>query len=215
MINFERWGQGNYMGTFFVLFLILGFLFMSQAFPAFRNNTKCQAFLMLPATNSEKYVFELLSRIVGYIIIMPIIFWIVANIEGTIVHYYVPELVNYKFSFIDNFSKSLEITKTGFWGVFGTGQAILFVFIAAITGASHFSRSPLVKTLFTFSTIVSGYFLFSYLLYRGLNLREYHPTDTSMFISKDKILLMFALAGTVINITLLAVAWFRLKEREA
>ena len=39
------------------------------------------------------------ARIVGYIILMPIIFWIVANIEGIIVHHYVPELVNYKFSF--------------------------------------------------------------------------------------------------------------------
>ena len=82
------------------------------------------------------------------------------------------------FHLLDNFSKSLGITKTGFWGVFGTGQAILFVFTAAFTGASHFSRSPLIKTLFTFSTIVAGYFLFSFLLYRGLNLKEYHPTDT-------------------------------------
>ena len=57
MINFERWGQGNYMGTFFLLFLILGFLFTSQAFPAFRNNTKCQAFLMLPASKFRKICF--------------------------------------------------------------------------------------------------------------------------------------------------------------
>jgi hypothetical protein len=215
MVNFQNWNQSNNMITFYFLFLTLGFLYTSQSFPAFRSNTKSLAFLMLPATNSEKYSFELLTRVVAYIVLMPLIFWIVANIEGVIVHHYVPQLVNYKFSFTENISRFIERSKPGFWGIFGTVQAMLFVFTTAFTGSSYFSKSPLIKTLFTFSTIVAGYFLFSYLLFRGLNLKQYHPADSSMYISKNGILMLFAIAGSLINFTLLAISWFRLKEKEA
>lgn len=215
MVNFQYWNQENNMIIFFFIFLSLGFLYTSQSFPAFRSNTKCLAYLMLPSSNSEKYAFEFLSRIVAFIILMPLIFWIVANIEGVIVHHYVPRLVNYKFSFVENYKRYVETPKPDFWGVFGTAQAIFFVFTAAFTGASCFSKSPLIKTLFTFSTLVTGYFLFSYLLYRGLNLKEFHPTDTGMYISKNRILMFFAIAGTLINLTLLVISWFSLKEKEA
>jgi hypothetical protein len=215
MVNFQYWNQENYMVTFFFLFLSLGFLYTSQSFPAFRSNSKSLAFLMLPATNSEKYAFEFLTRIVAFLILMPLIFWMVANIEGLIVHHYVPQLANYKFSFSENISKFIKNSNPNFWVVFGTAQSILFVFTAAFAGASYFSKSPLIKTLFTFSTVMVGFFLFSYLLYRGLNLKEFHPTDTNMYISKNRILMLFAIGGTLINLTLLVISWFSLKEKEA
>jgi hypothetical protein len=215
MVEFQSWNQVNYLLTFIFMFLALGLLYTSKSFPAFRSNTKTLAFLMLPATNSEKFAFELLTRIVSYIIIMPVLFWAVANIEGTIVHQFVPQLTNYKFSVADTVNILLNKSELGFWGIYGSAQAMLFVFTAAFAGASHFSKSPLIKTLFSFSTIVTGYFLYSYLLYRGLNMKNYESMEHNVVITKKGILVFFALAGTVVNLALLAIAWFRLKEKEA
>jgi hypothetical protein len=215
MVNFEYWGQDEYMTTFFFIFLILGFIYTSQSFPSFRSKTKSLSFLMLPASNSEKYVFELLTRIISFVAFLPLLFWIVANIEGRIVHHYAPEMINYKFSFIDTISEFFKTKKPGNWGFLAITQTILFLFIAAFTGASHFSKSPLLKTLLTFSTIVAGYFLFSFLLFKGLNLNEYHPSPNSMFFYKNNAVVFLAMAGVLINLSLLAVAWFRLKEKEA
>jgi hypothetical protein len=215
MVNFEHWGQEEYMTTFFFIFLILGFIYSSQAFPAFRSKTKSLSFLMLPASNSEKYVFELLTRVIAFVVFMPVLYWIVSNIEGRIVHYYVPEMVNYKFSFLDTISKFSRTEKPGNWGILAISQIILFVFVAAFTGASHFSKSPLIKTLLTFSTIVAGYVLFSFLLFKGMNLKEYQPSPNSIFFHENNSLIFFAVASMMINLSLLAIAWFRLKEKEA
>jgi hypothetical protein len=170
---------------------------------------------MIPASNSEKYGYELLTRIIAYVVLMPVLYWIVSNIEGRIVHYYVPQLANYKFSFLDVISNFSKTEKPGNWGMLTIVQTNLFVFIAAFTGASHFSKSPLIKTLLTFSTIVAGYFLFSFLLFRGLNLKEYELSSKSILFQKNNALIFFAVASTLINISLLVIAWFRLKEKEA
>lgn len=214
MSDFHSWDQASYIATFIFLFLFLGLLYTSQSFPAFRSNTKSLAYLTLPASNTEKYVFELLTRIVAFIIFMPVVFWIIANIEGAIVHKFVPQLTDYKFLPIESFFRFMDKAKPGFWGILGIIQSILFVFIAAFAGASHFSKSPLIKTLFTFSIIVAGFFMFSLLLYKGLKMKEYESTE-KVTISKERILMLFAIAGSIINLSLLAFAWFRLKEKEA
>jgi len=215
MVNFEHWGQDEYMTTFFFFYLILGLIYSSQSFPSFRSKTKSLSFLLLPASNSEKYIFELLTRIAAFVVIMPLLYWIIANFEGTIVHHIAPQLANYRFSFVESISRFTTGNNHPFWETFGTVQAILFIFTAAFVGASHFSKSPLIKTLFTFSTIATGYFLYSFLLFKGLNLREYHLTVPFIFFTKNRILMFLALGGMLINLTLLAVAWFRLKEKEA
>jgi hypothetical protein len=215
MVDFEYWGQGEYMTTFFFIFLILGFIYTSKSFPAFRSKTKTLSFLMLPASNSEKYVFEILTRIIAFVVFLPVLYWIVSNIEGTIVHHYVPQMVNYKFSFLDVISKFSKTEQPGNWGILAISQTILFVFTAAFAGASHFSKSPLIKTLLTFSTIVTGYFLFSFLLFKGLNLKEYQPSANNILFHKDNVVVLFAVASVLINLTLLVIAWFRLKEKEA
>lgn len=215
MVNFSNWNQSNYVITFFSIFLLTGILYTSQSFPAFRSKTKSLAYLMLPATYAEKFIFELITRIVLFILFMPVIYWIVANIEGTIVHRFYPDLINYKFSFIDIFKNFVKTEKPGYWGILAISQAIFFVFTSTFAGASHFTKSPLIKTLFTFSTIVIGYSIFSILLYKGMNLKDYQPYGNSIFMSKNHAVVLFAVAGVLINLTFLAIAWFRLKEKEA
>jgi len=215
--HFQNWEQKDSLAAFIFFFFTLGFLYSSLSFPAFRSKEKSMAYLMLPASNSEKFVFELLTRIVAFIILMPMLFWVVANLEGIVVHHYFPKFINYKFSFGQAWIEFTNNRPIKGWNMLAFIQGGLFVFIAAFTGASHFSKSPLVKTLFTFSIIIGGYALYTYLLFKGLNIKEYQPSNDRILFynNKDQVFTFFAVAIMVVNLSLLAIAWFRLKEKEA
>lgn len=214
--HFNNWKNENYMNTFAFLFFSLGIIYSSLSFPAFRSKEKSMAYLMLPTSASEKYVFELLTRIVLFIFVMPLLFWIVANLEGAVVNYIIPEMKNYKFSFGEGLSVITDQDKIGGWVKFAIVQGCLFVFITPFVGASHFSKSPLLKTMFTLSIIVAGYALFTFLLVKGLNLEKYEPSNGRvLFIhNQHEALISLSIGTTVINLCFLAIAFFRLKEKE-
>lgn len=215
--NFHNWDNKDAMVTFLFLFFQLGFIYSSFSFPSFRTKEKSMVYLMLPASATEKFVFEFMTRIVVFVLFMPVYFWLIANFEGILVHSFIPELSNYKFSFLEAFYAIVKDGKFEFWALVLTIQGILFVFIAPFTGASHFSKSPLLKSILTFSLIIAGYALFVYLLVKGLNLKGIHPAgERVLFInSKDGALVFTAVMATIVNVCLLAIAWFRLKEKEA
>jgi len=214
MDHFNNWKNENYMIIFAFLFFPLGIIYSSLSFPAFRSKEKSMTYLMSPTSVSEKYVFELVTRIVLFVLVMPLLFWIVANLEGAVVHSFVPKFANYKFSFSG--LNHTHIDNEG-WISYAIAQGFLFVFIAAFTGASHFAKSPLLKTMFTLSIIAAGYGLFTYLLVKGLNLESFHVESKRIFFIRDKHdgLVFLAILETVINLSLLAIAWFRIKEKEA
>jgi len=212
--HFVNWNQKSYEVTFFSFFFLLGIIFSGLSFPAFRSKEKSMTYLMLPASASEKYIFEFLVRIVLYIILMPLLFWLVANFEGAVVHYFVPELTKHTFPFIKQ--DSIHFENIG-WMDLAKLQAFLFVFVVCFTGASHFTKSPLMKTMFTVTMVAIGYGLFTFLLLKGLNLESFHIESKRIFFIKDEHdgLVFLAILETVINLSLLAIAWFRLKEKEA
>jgi hypothetical protein len=99
-----------------------------------------------------------------------------------------------------------------------TIQGILFVFIAPFAGASHFSKSPLLKTLFAFSLIIAGYGLFIFLLVKGLGLEHIHTVNNRVLFmnmnNSDNVLVFFGIICTLINLSFLSIAFFKLKEKE-
>lgn len=216
-ISLTRWDQGDYMMTFFAFFILVGILWTGQSFPAFRSKEKSIAYLMLPASTFEKFTFEVLTRLVAYILFMPLLFWIVANIEGAVVHHYKPDLVNYTFSFSQGWEESTKNLNKNFWINSGYLQKYLFFLIAGFTGACYFSKSPLLKTIFFFIVTVAGYSILIYLLVKGLKINDYMPSGRTIlsFHEKGKAEVFFAIAATVINLTLITMSWFRFKEREA
>lgn len=213
--NFRSWT--NYTGMVFFLFcsVSLGGIYTSQSFPAFRSKERTLSFLMLPSSASEKFIFEFLTRIVAFILFIPLLFWGVANLEGAIVHHYVPRLINYKFSFGQGLTEFIIKRKINGWDIFAIIQGCLFVFITTFTGACHFSKSPRVKTLFTLSVIIGGYALLAYLLFKGLNLKDYNPSYGKIFPkNNEEFITTFSIAASVVNLSLLAIAWFGFKEKE-
>lgn len=217
MNEFKNWLNRDSEVVFVSLFITLGILYSGLSFPGFRSKEKTMAYLMLPASSSEKFVFEIVTRIIVFILFMPLLFWTVANIEGALVHHFVPELINYKFSFVEPHTIKPAPIENEAWIAFAIAQGILFIFITAFTGASHFSKSPLLKTLFAITMIVAGYFILIYLVFKGLSLNEFDADKNHiLFITnKNNSLIAFAIAATILNLCLISIAFFRLKEKEA
>jgi hypothetical protein len=216
MGHFEYWGKYAYFSSFIFFFLFIGVIYSGLSFSSFRTKEKSISYLMLPVSTLEKYLFEFLSRLVAFVLLMPLLYWAIANLEGAVIHHYFPDLTNFKFSFRQSLTGIIKKEAWTGWLMLSYIQGGLFVLIAAFTGACHFSKSPLIKTLFTFSLIAGGYALLTYLLFKGLDIKNYTPAERGvLFIhKKEDFIAFFAVAATVVNLSLLAIAWFRLKEKE-
>jgi hypothetical protein len=214
--NFQ-WENQNYMNFFIFLFIILGMFYSSLSFPAFRSKEKSITYLMLPSSRSEKFIFEFLVRLLLFILFLPLIFWLIANAEGAIVHQYVPRFINYKFVFREGITEIVKRWNLGGWGVYTTIQFFLFILIANFAGACHFTKSTLIKTLLTISGIACGYILLAFLLFKGLHLSEYQPAQSGILFpgNNKEMIIVFALGATIVNLSLITIAWFRFKEKEA
>src|SRR5665647_3805750 len=74
--NFNNWSNQDSMATLIFIFFQMGILYAGYSFPVFRTKEKSMTYLMLPVNASEKFVFELLSRIVLFVVLMPFIYWV-------------------------------------------------------------------------------------------------------------------------------------------
>jgi hypothetical protein len=216
-VAFRNWHHRGYFITFLVFYFILGAVYSGLSFPAFRSKVKTVDYLMLPASALEKFLYEFITRIIVFIIFMPLIYWIVANIEGAIVHYYEPKMVNYHFSFHKGWYEFFNKQNINGWVKLLLSQIGLFILIAPFTGSTHFSKSPLIKTIFAFSIIAGVFSLYLYILIKILNIKNYYYGNSGVLFvhNNDQFATFFGLSMAVVNISLLAVSWFRLKEKEA
>ncbi|HNW56951.1 MAG TPA: hypothetical protein PKM69_04205, partial [Bacteroidales bacterium] len=80
------WDNKDSFRVFVFLFFAIGLIYVGMAFPSFRSKGKSIAFLMFPSSTLEKYLLEFITRIIAFVVLMPLLFWIAANIEGAFIH---------------------------------------------------------------------------------------------------------------------------------
>lgn len=217
MDGYRDWAQQEFLVTFLVLFCLLGAVYTSLSFPAFRSGVRSVNYLMLPASTLEKFIFEFVTRIAAFIVIMPILFWLVANIEARIVYHFKPMLGAQYFSFREGINDFINSDMQIGWAFLLALQCFFLVFTSTFAGAAYFTRSPLIKTLFTFSLITGLYLLYIWALIKGLGITQYTPVNNRVLFmhNKEQYQAFFALGVSLVNLALLTIAWFFLKEKEA
>jgi hypothetical protein len=194
------------------LFCFIGgtLLWTGYAFPGFRTKEKCFNYLTVPASTSEKFVFELINRLILFIVVFPAIYWCFTNLVTWSFHQYVPEYVNYKFSY--SFPKpSLSVRE-----IVLIVSLCFLIFTISFAGASYFKTLPIVKTIVVVFVLVCVYALYVYLVVEKLGLKQYNPAnDRILFMrSADDAKLAGIFAAITANLFLLAISFFRLKEKE-
>ena len=218
--KFNNWADGAYLALFIVCSIILGAIYISNSFPAFRTKEKSMAYLMLPATTYEKFLFEFLSRIVLFILLMPLLLVSVVYFETFLVHNFVTGFEQFTISKLkignEHFNGGNLDHNLIMWTKYTIIQYGLLLWIIIFTGASHFSKSPLLKTFFTVTIIYVGFGFFIYLITKALGINGDNTRNLILQIPKDgELIVVFAsIIVTILNLSLLAMAFFRLKEKE-
>lgn len=205
--------------TVFILFYAgLGVVYAGSAFPGFRVKERAINYLMNPASRLEKFLLEYGTRIVGYLILFPIAFWIIYNVESYLVSVIYGKFV-YQYQALV-YIPELRLPEEGrAWIYVLVVSGSFFLMHVPFTGASIFSRYPLIKTLFGAGMIFLFNLLLVYIVVEKLGMKHYN-------ISSEQNLLLiptegkdaprfFAIISLVANGLLIAVSWFKLKEKEA
>jgi len=138
------------------------------------------------------------------------LYWVFTNLITGIFHAYVPEYLIYKFEFgalVHEWSNR-EITLAISLG--------FLMFTLPFTGATYFQKMPLVKTIFTVSLFVGIYFGIGFLIFEGLNIREYRPVNNRiLFMRNEEDAKLAGIWAAILgNIVLLVISYFKVKEKE-
>lgn len=204
--------SNEYHGAIFS-FVFFGacLLWVGQAFSGFRSKEKTMEYLMLPASTFEKFLFEFINRIVVFLIVFPIIYWVATNIVTGIFHSQIPEYSDYRFSYSDLFPtwKTRVLLLVASLG--------MLFFTLPFTGATYFQKLSLVKTILSVALIFGFFTLMILLIVKGFNIKEYSPMDNKILFMKDEKDAQLAgiYAAVLGNLVILAIGYFKLKEKEA
>jgi hypothetical protein len=218
--NYRHWNNSNTFILFLFLYIGLGIVYASLSFSGFRTKEKTINELMFPASPLEKYIFEVLSRLVLFIVIFPLVFWIIANLECMMLHSIYPFFEDYHFSFIKGIAKNFGIARDfgkhiEVWPTIMIITGGLLFFTIPFTGASSFQKNPLVKTLLLTTIIVVVFILIGVGLNYALDLENYSlAPDRLLFVTKKHIPKFISLFFTATNAVLLTISYFKIKEKE-
>ena len=193
---------------------VFGILYVGHAFPAFRSKESAINYLMVPASVLEKFIFELMSRIVIIIPALPLLYWATFHLQG----YLFPVFTDATFQPIGIEYLVKIDTPDGYKLLIYTlmTAAALLALTLAFAGAAIFTKQPLVKTLFSLAAIVMFFIGYSYIVVEHVGVGRYNPPDTMYLVpmNNPKALQLISFALIVTIIVMLFVAFRKLKERE-
>lgn len=209
--NFKSWDQTGYTIIFWIFMTVYWFIYSGNSFRYFRNNKRTLDYILIPNSSTEKYLFEVITRIVLFSIIFPIVFWIAANLAGILVNAIVsPEyILTYNFwSPIEHINLKIASTE---------GKLLMFSTIVCwistlFAGGAFFIKRPIQKTILTMIAYTIGLFTYNWILRLifGMNLISSKSTDIT---KEDGFLILFGL--TILTTCVIHAATFmRLKEKE-
>jgi hypothetical protein len=209
--NYRNWDETDQFRLFYILFAILGIIFSSASFPGFRNSKKTMDYLLIPNSMTEKYIYEVFFRIVAYIVLFPVLFWIASNFAGFIFNSL--SLNDYDLSYnlwtpFRQIHKEIKFAE----GEVALYSLVLLLISVPFTGAAFFSRAPLFKTAIFLALLIGTSIFYGWLLDEIFNFT--YTTGFDPDISKEtgmKIVTAFLLFSTLV---LHASVFFRLKEKE-
>lgn len=200
------------MITFVAIFSIL---YIGYSFPSLRNKESSISYLTMPASAFEKVLFEFLYRVVLPIIILPLLFWFAFNMHGIVFELGSKE----PFELIglsDLLALDTAPLDEKFWA-----QALIFccsllVLILPFTGATIFTKQPLIKSLFSVAIILMIYFGIVYVVMEPLGLGKYEVNKDLLLLpeGEENALRFFSIVAFIATIVMMVVAYLKLKEKE-
>lgn len=205
------WDGDDWQVLFYFSVSIAGLLYVGSAYPAFRNAKKTQSYLMLPASAFEKFIYEFFERIVLFMLLFPVLFFVFSNLATATSTLFIDEtrrsLPSF-FRFSDLVYRFSEGTLPVFIWVGICGLSLAFA------GAARFRKYPLLKAiLFVLAVIgVSGYYI--YIIVEKLDLRHPYFENLLYDMTNEQGYCLIKCILAFISVVALAYAYFKQKEKE-
>lgn len=203
-----------FQGFLIACVAVFAILYVGHAFPAFRTKENTITYLMLPASLLEKFVFEFVSRIVIIIPTLPVLYWVTFHLQGYVFALFTDAVFQpiglaylVKIDVPENYGVLIYTLVTA---------SALLALVLAFTGASMFTKQPLVKTLFAVAVVVTFFSVYSYIVVTHFGVGRYNPPETMFLVpmSNPKALQLISIALVAAIVVMLYVAFRKLKERE-
>lgn len=209
LLSNPRWNNMDWAGLFVGTGIVGAIFYFGKSFPYLRKKETTIDALMVPASVFEKYLLEIVSRFVLYLIAFPVIFYLASHLSATFATILKEDISYTGFMLASVFDK---VPKDAFpilaW-VFAFGASIVFA------GAASIRKYPLIKTIVLVGAIfmlVVGYF---YVVIEVLDLKQgLQYISEGMIGSKETALTLVTLFLAGSSLITLVYAFFKLKERE-
>lgn len=165
----HRGGVSSFTGTFLFLVGTGGLVMAGSAFSSFRDKLKTSEYLLFPGSISEKFIIELLARIILPWLILPLLYLLCSRVVTGYLTWANPDQTIELFSF------------DYLWNSFGSMPSdvkylfiCIYVFVQSIffSGSAIFQKQPPVKTLLFVGGIAAVIFYAFYLRFEVLHLRH-------------------------------------------
>lgn len=213
--SFRPHNLDSFQGFLIGVIAIFGILYAGHSFPAFRNKESTISYLMVPASVLEKFVFEFINRIGITFLMLPLLYWATFHLQG----YFFTLFTDDMFQPIGlQYLVKIDIPDPEYPLVIYTliTAGLLLAFVLAFTGGAMFEKQPLVKSLFSVAVIVLFFIGYSYIVLEHVGVGRYNPPDAMFLVpfNELKVLQLVSLALIITIVTMLFVAYRKLKERE-
>lgn len=208
-----------YKGFFFFTFIIGIVICSGTSFPALRTSRKSISYLLLPISNLEKVIVQILFRIVVFGSLFILLYWVTFKFA-----YNLYDLFEWEnkieldlrkqglFSFFNGFTTRLDKI-TAF-------LSIISLAAFSLAGAVYFKKYALFKTILAF-----GILIFLWYLFMVLFTHLFYPSSTRDFfdihVDRHKInkdleasQLLAYIFGIASSLFLFPLAYFKFKEKE-
>lgn len=213
--GFGRTEIEPFVAMFVTIFFIGAVLSAGTAFPYFRTKEKAIAYLLLPVSAGEKFVAEFLFRVVLFSVAVPILFWLVYVFEHGLVSLFASNYVVSSADMPDFTDASNEVG--GEIKIIVLMCSMFFsIYMIPFMGSTIFNKAPLIKILFCLAIIIFFNAFLIYFIVDVLELKNYEPDGSILFIDEvSEAVTAGTWASVLINIGMIAVAFLKLKEKEA
>ena len=210
-----HWGFGQILAIGIPSLIVAGIMLVAAAFPNLRTKESIIQYLTIPASNLEKFLAELISR-VGTLLLTPFVMKVVGN--ATIKVHAKIEALRYGFETPKSYTLfSREIITLDQKELSLVILAILVVASIIFTGTTVFKKNAFLKTILFVGFItasVAGYFLFLSTTFFPAMSRSASILHRAGIFNKEFPTIWSIITLSIIMVWSLSYAFFKLKEKE-
>ncbi|MGI9542544.1 MAG: hypothetical protein ACR2MX_04745 [Cyclobacteriaceae bacterium] len=209
--EFANWNAGHFFYVFATLFMVGAIAYAGSSFAGLRSKERSYNYLIQPATTLEKFLFELVTRIILFAVIMPLLYWVIFNLEGYLIQWLNSDFTFQSFGFFDPFHLRTE-AQTRWMIIFTSSEALLFLTVPFF-GATAFTKQPIIKTVAWAVGILAVHLIIFFLLHNN-NLGLARTPIGKYFENPESGLMLMTSYVMMVNIALVVLAYYKLKRKE-